>query len=287
MDARTFLGLEGTNDPLRFRLPVRRELLTPGMFLFGGCGLGAGVEALEQASGRPVVWASAQYLSYATMPATLDLQVDLSVHGRATTQARCVITDPGGDGGPREILTVNAALGTRPSEDEGSWAERPDVPGPEACKQRRSFEMVRGTVMDVYEIRQATGVAWGPEAAATPDPPAGPEAGRSALWIRLPGGPRMTSSADLAIVGDHVPSGLSSALSGMVGGNSLDNSLRIARNAVTEWVLVDIRIHAVHSGFGHGLAHLWAEDGTLLGTASQSVIVRRFTPEAFRRHASD
>jgi acyl-CoA thioesterase len=46
----------------------------------------------------------------------------------------------------------------------------------------------------------------------------------------------------------------------------------------TEWVLVDTRIHAIHAGFGHGLAHLWAEDGTLLGTASQSVIVR-FWPE--------
>jgi acyl-CoA thioesterase len=39
-------------------------------------------------------------------------------------------------------------------------------------------------------------------------------------------------------------------------------------------VLVDVYIHAIHSGFAHGLAHLWAEDGTLLGTASQSMIVR-------------
>jgi len=30
----------------------------------------------------------------------------------------------------------------------------------------------------------------------------------------------------------------------------------------------------VADGFGHGLVHLWAEDGTLLGTASQSAIVR-------------
>jgi acyl-CoA thioesterase len=33
-------------------------------------------------------------------------------------------------------------------------------------------------------------------------------------------------------------------------------------------------VHAVHDGFGHGLVHLWAEDGTLLATASQSTIVR-------------
>ena len=45
----------------------------------------------------------------------------------------------------------------------------------------------------------------------------------------------------------------------------------------TEWVLADIRVHAVADGFGHGLVHLWAEDGTLLATASQSTIVRAMT----------
>ena len=46
----------------------------------------------------------------------------------------------------------------------------------------------------------------------------------------------------------------------------------------TEWVLLDIRIHAVAHGFGHGVVHLWAEDGTLLATASQSAIVRLMSP---------
>jgi acyl-CoA thioesterase II len=50
--------------------------------------------------------------------------------------------------------------------------------------------------------------------------------------------------------------------------------LRVARLVPTEWVLLDIRIHAVERGFGHGLVHMFAEDGTLLATASQSCIVR-------------
>jgi acyl-CoA thioesterase len=41
-------------------------------------------------------------------------------------------------------------------------------------------------------------------------------------------------------------------------------------------VLLDVRIHAVANGMGHGLVHQWAEDGTLLATASQSAIVRRW-----------
>ena len=39
-------------------------------------------------------------------------------------------------------------------------------------------------------------------------------------------------------------------------------------------MLLDIRVHAVERGFGHGLVHMFAEDGTLLATASQSCIVR-------------
>jgi hypothetical protein len=42
-------------------------------------------------------------------------------------------------------------------------------------------------------------------------------------------------------------------------------------------VLCDIQMHALANGFAHGLAHLWAEDGTLLATASQSISVRLWT----------
>jgi acyl-CoA thioesterase-2 len=35
-------------------------------------------------------------------------------------------------------------------------------------------------------------------------------------------------------------------------------------------------VHAVARGFGHGLVHMFAEDGTLLATASQSCIVRNW-----------
>ena len=46
----------------------------------------------------------------------------------------------------------------------------------------------------------------------------------------------------------------------------------------TEWVLIDIRIELVTRGFGHGTVYLWAPDGTLMATASQSAIVREFKP---------
>jgi acyl-CoA thioesterase len=42
----------------------------------------------------------------------------------------------------------------------------------------------------------------------------------------------------------------------------------------TTWVLVDIKVHGLARGFGHGLVHMYAEDGTLMATASQSCIAR-------------
>ena len=73
VDARTWLALEATDDPLRWRLPVTPGLSTPGSFLFGGCGLAAGVEIMEEVSGRPCVWATAQYLSYAPTGSTVEI----------------------------------------------------------------------------------------------------------------------------------------------------------------------------------------------------------------------
>jgi hypothetical protein len=101
--------------------------------------------------------------------------------------------------------------------------------------------------------------------------------GRSALWVRNPWGDDAQAAA-LAILGDYVPSGLGQAIGRLHESNSLDNTLRVVRVHPTEWILADIRIQAVRDGFGHGLVHLWAEDGTLLATASQSAIIRDHRP---------
>src|SRR5690349_5810144 len=86
VDARTFLGLEPTHNPLWWRLPVTTGVSTPGNFLFGGCGLAAGIEAMESASGRPCIWATAQYLSYAPTGSEVEFEVLLARTGRQVTQ---------------------------------------------------------------------------------------------------------------------------------------------------------------------------------------------------------
>jgi acyl-CoA thioesterase-2 len=263
MDAREWLGLEPTHNPMRWVLPVKPGITTGHGFLFGGCGLGAAVSALEGSSGRPVVWATAQYLSYANTDSIMDVDVTIAVPGNRITQARAM-----GHVGDREILTVNAALGQREIPAEGQWAEKPDVPPPDDCPARMSRFPGTESIMDRIDVRLAS--ARNPMT-DLPGPPS--TDGRSALWARLPEGVDMSAST-LAILGDYVPFGIGQALGAQAGGNSLDNTLRVAQLVPTEWVLLDIRVHAVHHGFGHGVVHLWAEDGTLLATASQSTIVR-------------
>jgi acyl-CoA thioesterase len=263
MDARTWLGLEPTHNPMRWVLPVTPGISTAGPFLFGGCALGAAIAALEEASGRPVVWATAQYLSYARPPSVLDIDVTLAARGRSITQGRVV-----GHVADTAILTVNAALGSRDTDHEGSWVEHPDVPPPEHCPARGPRFPGTESIMDRLDIRLADATAWD-DIAGNPTPD-----GRSLQWARVPDLLDLSSGAGLAILGDYVPFGIGQALGRAGGGNSLDNTVRVYRLVPTGWVLLDIRIHAVAHGVGHGVVHLWSEDGTLLATASQSTIVR-------------
>jgi acyl-CoA thioesterase-2 len=263
MDARTFLGPEPTHNPFRWKLPVTEGISTTGNFLFGGSGLGAAISAMEGTSGRECVWATAQYLSYAKQSDVVDIDVTTAVDGHQTTRARavCHVAD-------RAILTVNAALGNRPMEYSGQWqAMPPDLPRPEDCPPQPHYSEWAGTISDRLEQRVVKGRSYEELNGEQGD-------GQVLSWARLPGVIAGVDAATLAILGDFVPMGIGQALGVRGGGNSLDSRLRVCRMVPTEWVLMDIRVHAVERGFGHGLVHMFAEDGALLATASQSVIVR-------------
>jgi acyl-CoA thioesterase-2 len=263
MDSRAFLGLRASHNPYRWSLEVTPGLCTGGGFLFGGSGLGAAISALEGTSGRQCVWATAQYLAYATRGEVVDVDVTLAVQGHQVTQARAVCHV-----GQREILTVNAALGERPFALSGQWERFPsDVPGPDRCRVRPHRLPVDGTIHARLDQRLVRG--------RDPEELDGtPGDGRVLVWARIPDVIEGVDATALAILGDFVPMGVGQALGILGGGNSLDNTLRVVHLVPTEWVLLDIRVHAVERGFGHGLVHMFAEDGTLLATASQSCIVR-------------
>jgi acyl-CoA thioesterase len=265
MDALEFYGLVPSEDPRRWRLPVVPSLCSGNGSLFGGAALGASIEALQRVTGRPLVWATAQYLAFARPPHVVELEVDEVARGHRSSQVRVLARVDG-----REIFTVVGALGQRELAWSGSWALRPEVPSVAASPVRPSPQHQRGTIGERLDLRVANA-----RPMETLD--GTPGDGRSALWARLPGIPATASA--LAVVADYVPFGIAQALGRRTGANSLDNTLRMVRPTEThptEWILADVRIQAVADGFGHGVVHLWAEDGTLLATASQSAVVREW-----------
>lgn len=266
MDAVEWLGLQPTHNPHRWFLLVTPGISTGHRFLFGGSGLGAAVAALEGTADRPVVWATAQYLSFAPTDSIMDIDVDLAVVGGKTTQARAT-----GHVGGTEILTVNAALGTREFPVDDTWVEPPAVQAPEACSPRSRS-------LDVEAIHTRLDQRLALRADGEPDRggPMGFGPGRSAMWVRLPD-LIAPGAATLCVLGDWVPMGvhMASGQENMMA-NSLDNTVRVVNStAATEWYLLDIGVQAVHAGFGHGYQHIWNETGDLLAVASQSVLLRK------------
>ena len=264
VDVEHFLGMSRL-DESTWGFEVTERLITPGQFLFGGCGLASGLVALEQASARPTIWATAQYLSYAPLGAHVTVVTDLVVVGGHVTQARATTFADG-----REFLTVNAALGTGELTSPSPWVTMPDVPDPEDCAPRLMPRRFDNSIFNHVETRIAIGRPF-EELDGTPGSPV------SALWSRVPGHLE-PSAATLAIFGDFVSGGATQPLGRNTMGRSLDNTIRIAALEPTEWVLCEIHMHALSGGFGQGTAFLWSRTGTLLATASQSISAKFWDP---------
>ena len=264
-----FLQLEAGDEPNTYILPITSELCvgTPGnSFMFGGIGLGAAMVAAEQALGRQMVWACAQFLSYATAADRLKLAVNILSAGRNVSQVHVRAST-----GDNTILNVSGALGARDGYTDDQWATAPkDMPAPDQCTTMQLWpkQDERTRFMDQLEVRLAAGRYGG-----TPRDGQRSSDGRLAMWMRMKS-PQPVSSALLAIFADFVVSGVAAAFGKFGGGSSLDNTLRICRLVPTDWVLCDIKISAAARGFAHGDIQMYAEDGTLMATGGQSVMLR-------------
>lgn len=262
MDARDWLGLEATHNPMRWVLPVEPRISVRSIFLFGGAALGAAISALEGTTERPVVWATAQYLSFAPVGSVMDLDVHVSVASRFTTQARVI-----GHVGEKEIVTVNAALGTRELDVEREWPVVPEVIAPEDSRERQhSYE--QESLGQYLEQRLAKAPAGSDRGG-----PTGHGEGRVCMWAKPPDGIE-SSATTLAILGDWVPMGIGMASNRALSSNSLDNTIRILDVHPTDWYLLEIEAAGIRNGFGHGQIRIWGDDGRLQAIASQSVVVR-------------
>ncbi|MET0248205.1 MAG: acyl-CoA thioesterase domain-containing protein [Sphingobium sp.] len=258
--------LHGTHNPHRYYLPVVQDLCVGAIdrqFLFGGVGLASAIEALERTCKRPVIWATAQYLSFARPGSVVDLDVLVPAEGRQTSQARCLLHVD-----DKQIVTVLAALGNRDEAHAGQWVEKPDVPMPDDCPAVQNWRGNKAGLDTRFEMRLASGRLWhGGRFLGTG------EQGRTRLWLRSTEG-HVSDSKMLAVAADFVSNGIGHAIGRHAGGNSLDNTIRFVNAASSEWMLCDIHIEAIHAGVVHGTMHLFTPSGTLMAIASQSLILR-------------
>jgi acyl-CoA thioesterase len=257
------LDLQSADDPLRFTLPVRQVLCTPFGFLYGGSGVAASADAAERASGRPLQWITTQFIGSPAPGSTIDLQVTLPAHGKATTQSQVFATV---DGEP--MFTSLCAHTERAGGDGAQFVGMPDVPAPEDCPTMGGpFEMdLSGSFFSTMERRLAQG-RFGMEAIGEP------HTGNMSMWCRIVDD-RIGSPATQAYVADIIPMGIGAALGAMPGATSLDNTLRVIDPEPTEWALLELIPEGYHRSIGHGSLRIWSQDGRLMGTAQQTCIIR-------------
>ena len=253
-----FLDLQPTDDELRWLIPVTFDVAVATGTLHGGCGLAATVAALETVTRRPMAAASAQYLARLSEGGCAAITLDIGASGNRMTQASAEITDAA-DG--RVILRALVSLGGRQLGIDQTWVASPAVSPPLECERRDKTSLVGHSFTDHADVRLA-----------------GQQPGDRHVryWARLSGtlastGPGLTALADL------LPSGMRVSLDAGLRGSSLDNTVRIAGEAESEWVLVDIESDAVHNAVGHGIVRIFAESGELLATGNQSFAITRIT----------
>lgn len=231
-------------------------------FLFGGSGLAAAILALEAASDRPAIWATAHYLAYAKPGSRVTIDCALPAIGKSITQARATVS---GDEG--EVLTVVAALGER-AGIEDQWSGIAGVKPPEDCPELPHWGDP-GTIGGRLRFRIARG-HFGDSGSSA----GRAEDGTLLNWVQLREEGVALDRIALAVIGDFMTPGLRNATGRRIGGNSLDNTIRYGRIVPTDWVLCETRIDMAANGFAHGTMRMFAEDGSLMAVASQSIILR-------------
>lgn len=219
--------------------------------LYGGTGLALSVALMETVTERDALWSTVQFSGSANVGERLDCTVDVHAQGRRSSQLQVTVRS-----GDRLVCT---ALGATGEHNEGPQEVQvpvmPDVPGPDEADdwtgRMRLPNMPRQGWTEIADMRRFE----------LPD-------GHFGMWGRMKGHPQ--SRASVSFIADFVPVSVSRAARVDGAGFSLDNSIRFGYFVETDWVLLDFDPWFAAGSYLHGAVRLFAEDGTLLGVASQT-----------------
>jgi len=223
---------------------LTRDLSRHDGALYGGTGAAASVMMMELATQRDAVWVAVQFVAQARIGERIDLVAHPLAQGKRIAQVHVVATV-----GDRIIFTaLGATAHPRPHGLTGQYETMPRVTPPEQSPPLHQgppmAELAERGFNRNLEFRAAT--------LEDPDPRA------MALWTRLTGPGRAMTAAGVAFVADLVPGAIARAAGKLGGGFSLDNALRFATVAETEWVLLhlrgDVRVARLRTRFVHRMS---------------------------------
>lgn len=278
-----FLGLIEGDLPGRYRFRVTDHLTRLDGRLYGGTAIAVSVAAAELVSDRSALWMTTQFVSTVEEGAEVDVLAEVLAAGKRTNQVRVTATAEDG-----EVIFASLGATGRPrpgGELDGVFEQCPVVAPPGDALRWTSPFTGMAKVAGLPDIAMPGGPKGfalavemrEPEIIRHPEP--GP--GRTCLWVRRRDGEPITPAV-AAYLADMVPMSLCRALGVIALGTSLDNTIRIGSFVDTEWLLIDLRPHLALGGYGHGVAHVWSEDGHLLATASQTASLAPVDAEALR-----
>ena len=234
---------------------------TTGTF-HGGAGVAVAAAAMEAATNRRLLWITVQFSDMAWRGDELECSVDVLASGHRTSQIRATVTR-----GDTLVLTAMGATGEARDETVATFDRMPPVRAPEdsplaVLDLDRDIDRSRFAVAE-YRL------------AAEPSDLVGTGT-HVAWWCRVDG--LASSAPTLAYVTDVLIFGVVRALDRPLGrATSLDNTLRVGPAVETDWMLLDLRAQSTSDGFAHGIVNVWAPDGVLLATASQTLAMRHET----------
>lgn len=219
--------------------------------VMGGAALAAAIDALELASGMPLLWSTIQFLSPTQGVEELVIECEQIGGGRSIGQWQARVR-----AGERTVQHISAALGAREPSERHVFAQQPDVPPPDQCEiQPPDPSGFDEDLIGQFERRSAL---------------EDNERGIEAVWSRARGG-FANDVGVLAILSDF----FLGAHPRTRAGSSLDATFRFVQSADPGWVLSVTELAAFERGTVHGQARHYAEDGTLLAISSQTGVLPR------------
>jgi acyl-CoA thioesterase len=251
--------------------------------LYGGAAIAVAIAAAEALTDRPALWMTTQFVATADRGATVEVAAEVLAQGSRTCQVRVT----GTSGGDVMFASLGATGRHRPDGLVGQFENMPAVSPPFESERWTSpisgiVKAVTGRDVPAGRVPSGFGVAVEMRGAAVHEHP-DPGPGRVCVWARRRDDVVVTPAV-AAFMADMVPLGIAHALGVLAGGTSLDNTIRIGPFVDTTWVLLDLRPHLAVGGYGHGVAHVWSEDGHLLATASQTASMLLFDPAGLPAH---